>query len=269
MTRSCVICLAFAGFSLPVVAGAQDPTITQLAKQLKAISTQLGKLDVIEGDLKQLKNVKSQVQENSATIGQIRRDLENLTSEMRELGKRNQTTLKAISDQDGSGTPAPKIQATKKPDTTRKDVQDSLQKEGMVSVKNRTSIYQTIIVNGVEYGISAGKTLKLNVPTGNVTTQIPGRLTKSWSISAPNYEQSIDIIPATTTTVLRPTTPVLRPTTPVLRPTTPVLRPVMTLLRPWTWLLPRTTYYVSPSIYPQDYYYRPLPLFDRIYSSPQ
>ena len=79
----------------------------------------------------------------------------------------------------------------------RRQIQDavhgSIRRQGVVTVNNRSMTGQYLWVNRVRYWVAAGGSIHVNVPVGTATTQLPGQNVQSWTITAPNYAQALDL----------------------------------------------------------------------------
>ena len=184
----------------PVASSALDvPT------ELRSIKEQLSKLS------SNLSQVVGQLSEQDAEISKLKEDLKVVTDQINEELAKQQQILAAISQPDSAGRQVIRLSANMESPEFRQDlrdaVHDSLDTTGTLRVANKTSDYQRIYINRAEHGVAAGQTLTLKVPVGTVSTQLPGRDLKNWTVAAPTYEQSIDIVPdpvPTTTYVARP-----------------------------------------------------------------
>ena len=117
-----------------------------------------------------------------------------------------QQVLDAIAQRDSQGNDILQLSATLEKSEEfradmRKAVNESIQTEGDVVIHNKMPSGQRIKVNQTQYDIPAGETLTLKVPVGTLTAQLPGQRLTNWTISAPQYKQTIDIVPDTEATV--------------------------------------------------------------------
>lgn len=78
-------------------------------------------------------------------------------------------------------------------------VNASLQQQGTLTINNRTLVEQQLLINRVLYRIPAGQSVRLEVPVGTVSTQLPGEGIVNWAITAPSYYQDVDIVEQETT----------------------------------------------------------------------
>jgi hypothetical protein len=122
------------------------------------------------------------------------------TTVLNAQGEAQRKILDAISKMDSAGNPIPILSANmSKSEEFSKDVRDavhnSLEKQGAFTITNKTSSYRRVWVNRVEHGVAPGETLTLTTPIGTVATQLPGKELKTWTLSAPDYEEHIEIIP--------------------------------------------------------------------------
>ncbi len=165
-----------------------EMTNAELTKAVLALQTQLGE-------------VSKATTEGLSQIMSLKDQMDSLQSQVNEDIERQRQILSAISTMDStSGNPIPRLSSImENSEDFRNDVaqavHDSLRTTGTVTINNETSTYQRIIVNDVEQGLAAGEDLTLTIPVGTLVTQVPGREPRNWTIGAPNYHQSIDIIP--------------------------------------------------------------------------
>lgn len=208
MLVCCVLFAPAVGAAEPAPGPAPAPAVnTDVAAQLKLVQEQLRTLS---GNLTQ---VVERVSEHETQIGQLRKELTELTTQIQDEIVKQQQILDAISQKDSTGNHVPRLSAAMKSTDFRQEmrqaVNDSLSTVGTLKIANRTNDFHRVFVNRVEYGVPAGQQLSLEVPVGTVSTQLPGRELKNWTIAGPRYEQSIDIVPEqpVVTYVERPVTP--------------------------------------------------------------
>ncbi|MFV1964847.1 MAG: hypothetical protein ACC628_05455 [Pirellulaceae bacterium] len=248
----------FAIAILPLTVFAQNEAGDDLLDAAKAPANGAAEIQSIKDQLRLLsENLTKTVEtvgEHETQIGQLKSDMMALTGQINEEIQKQQQILDAISQPDSSGNYVPRLSAAMRSDDFRKEMQaavnESLREQGDFRIHNKTGQYQRILVNRQEYGVSAGERLTLKVPVGTVTTQIPGRDLTNWTVSAPKYDQSIEIVPSSEpirTTVARP---VYVPTTSYI-PTTSYYAPAPTT----TYYVPTTTYYTP--VAPVTTYYAP------------
>ena len=162
-------------------------------------------------DIQSLKAIGEQSARNAKAIEDLRKDIDNLDDMITEHVQRQRQLLESLTRQDSVRAekptlePAPNDQAPapeNDPQVTSKPAAST----GLLHLHNRTASYQTIAVNQVSFGINPATTLTLKVPAGEVITQIPGRVARSWQLDSPNYAQNVDLVPASQqrTTTLRP-----------------------------------------------------------------
>lgn len=203
LTTFCWIAVA------PAVGGAEPaPAPPDTAAELKIIREQLRTLS---GNFTQ---VVERVSEQETQIGQLRREMTDLTTQINEEIAKQQQILEAIAHKDSAGLQVPRLSAAMQSGEFREEmrqaVHDSLKTTGTLKIANRTNDYHRIFVNRAEFGVAAGQELSLQVPVGTVSTQLPGRDLKNWTVAAPRYEQTIEIVPEAvpvTTYVARPILP--------------------------------------------------------------
>ena len=197
----CWVCLCPVAFAAePVASSALD-----VPAELRSIKEQLSKLS------SNLTQVVGQLSERDAEISKLKEDLKAVTDQINEELTKQQQILAAISQPDSAGRQVIRLSANMESPEFRQDlrdaVHDSLDTTGTLRVANKTGDYQRIFINRTEHGVAAGQTVTLKVPVGTVSTQLPGRDLKNWTVAAPTYEQNIDIVPdpvPTTTYVARP-----------------------------------------------------------------
>jgi uncharacterized coiled-coil protein SlyX len=199
----------------------QDDRLTALEKKIKdvesGLANQKSDLEKKIDDLTKLvaaqtRNVGTLTDTAADQKGQIQKlstDVDSLTSRINtELGN-IQKNLADISRNDG-GQYVPNISAAMEHESFRQDlgtaVNRSLKTRGTFRIANKTPTHQWIAVNRTEYVVRPSEELLLDAPVGTVTTQLPGQELMNWTLAAPGYYESIDIVPAvpTRTTAERP-----------------------------------------------------------------
>lgn len=204
-------------------------------------------LEQLDQQVQQLRAEIEVVAEKQAEMLERLNDLATTQRELadmqREQALQQQEVLSSITQKDSSGTDVLRLNAAmQKSDEFRREMQKavhgSLNKTGEVLIQNKMATEQRITVNQKEYVIGAGETLKLEVPVGTVTTQLPGQELMNWSVTPPEYKQTIDIVPESQSrvTAFRPSEP-SAPVTTYYAPDVDV--PVYTP--------PVETYYVEPA----------------------
>jgi hypothetical protein len=111
-------------------------------------------------------------------------------------------------------------------------VHKSLKTHGDFAIENKTSTQQQIQVNLRDFTLAPGEVLTLRLPVGTVSTRLPGRELKNWTLAAPDYQERINIEPLS-----QPVT-TLRPTVVYSPPTISTSPPV------WTYTVPIVEYYL-------------------------
>ena len=109
--------------------------------------------------------------------------------------------LDSIVQKDSQGAEVLRLSAiSKKSEEFRKElseaVHESLRKQGQVIIRNKTSESQSVLINQESHEVPAGQVVTLPVPVGTLTAQLLGQPYTNWTITAPKYEQTIDIIDA-------------------------------------------------------------------------
>jgi TolA-binding protein len=205
---------------IPAALGAEPaPAPLDTAAELKTLREQLRTLS---GNVTQ---IVERVSEQETQIGQLRQEMTALTNQINEEIVKQQEILEAIAHKDSSGLQVPRLSAAMQSNEFRQEmrhaVNDSLSTTGTLKITNRTNDFHRIFVNRVEFSVSAGKDLTLQVPVGTVSTQLPGRDLKNWTVAAPSYEQSIEIVPEATSAPVYVARPIV-PEIPVYYGTPPV-----------------------------------------------
>lgn len=212
--------LSLVMLAAPLVWGAEPAPPTALpSEQAPATGVDLAsELKTIKDDLRSLSSnltqVVERVSEQQAQIGQLRSELITLTDQIQEEIRKQQQILEMIAQTDAEGKHVPRLSAAMESSHFRQEMQQvvnqSLRTTGTLRITNLTNDLHRVFVNRTEYTIPAGQILTLPVPAGTVSTQLPGRELKNWTIAGPNYEQNVEIVPDSTpvtTYVARPTVP--------------------------------------------------------------
>ncbi len=226
--------------SLPLTVlaqGAEDgtpekpKTVEELSKELDALKTQVQELS------DSFDEAKSLVEQ----LKQVGNDLQQLHETMQEQAARQEIAL-------GSGSMS--LSAKMQQDEgfrqeMRKVVNDSIAADGEVVVHNKMATQQRIKINQTEHVIPAGELLTVKVPVGTVTAQLPGKALTNWTVTAPTYRQTIDIVPRESVTAA------YRPESDTTTTVT-TLRPLSTLAPVYSSTPVYTPIYVQP--YQYEYY---------------
>ncbi len=162
---------------------AQEPSLTDVMNALTAIDGKLTDL----GD----------------KINKNESDIKDLTDRLNEMEERQRQILTA---NESGGFRLDLRGQMENPDFQNefgKAIDDSIrQKEGTLTITNKMSTYQRVLVNRVEFGVKPGEKIAIKLPAGTVTTELPGiEGVKTWMIGSPNYSQDIDIVPTRNSTV--------------------------------------------------------------------
>lgn len=180
---------------------------------------------------------------------------------------RQQQILEAISQQDSGGNPIPNLLGNMQSSSEFQEeisevVNNSIRSAGEFVVTNKMDTAQTIVVNLEQHTVEPRATLRLKVPVGTISTRLPGQALQNWTVGAPNYGQSVDIVSrqnvSNRVTTLRPESGnayyVDEPasTTVYSAPTTTTYSLPVT-----TYSVPTTTYWRSYFYYPYTSYYWP------------
>lgn len=203
----------------------QDDRLTALEKRIKDVETGLAsqksdlekKIDdltkLVAAQTSNIGKLTDTAADQKGQIQKLATDVDSLTSRINtELGS-IQKNLADISRQDG-GRYVPSISAAMEHESFRQDlaaaVNGSLKQRGTFRIANKTPTLQRIAVNLTEYMVRPAEELLLEAPVGTVTTQLPGQELMNWTLAAPSYYESIDIVPTaapTRTLAARPVYP--------------------------------------------------------------
>ena len=126
--------------------------------------------------------------------------LDVLMQQQQEQLARQQAILDAIVHKDASGRDVLQLSATMEQseefrEDVRKAVHQALQTHGELTIWNRMSTRQQIVVNQKPYEIDPDEILMVTAPVGTVSAQLPGQGLTNWTLSAPTYSQKIEIVP--------------------------------------------------------------------------
>jgi hypothetical protein len=140
--------------------------------------------------------------------------LDVLMQQQQEQLARQQAILDAIVHKDTAGRDVLQLSATMEQseefrEDVRKAVHQALQTHGELTIWNRMSTRQQVVVNQKPYEIDPDEILMVTAPVGTVSAQLPGQGLTNWTLSAPTYRQKIEIVPqsdAIPTEVARPIT---------------------------------------------------------------
>ena len=141
-----------------------------------------------------------------------------------------------------------------------KVVNDSIRSEGMLVVTNKMDTAQTIVVNQERITIEPDKKLEMPVPAGTVSTRLPGEELQNWTVGAPNYKMSVDIVPrqvvSNRVTTLRPESNTVYYVDEPTRTTVYSAPATTTYSVPvTTYTIPTTTYFTPSYTYYTSYYW--------------
>lgn len=225
--RCCIVMLLLAAFPAFAIAqgntsdkekaGAKDAgsevltpsevtaAILQLRKDLKALG------DKVTDYGSNLETVKTDVGTLKSDQATLRAELDQLQSQFSEQLALQQKILNQISAQDGEGY-IPRLSANMKTSSAfKQDMTDAVHEAlksrttGTLILNNRTNDTRQVTINRSTYLLNPRESRTFEVPVGPVTTQLAGSSMRNWTIQAPDYRLSLDVVPlADPTTVLRP-----------------------------------------------------------------
>ena len=189
--RSVSIAVIFA--MLPSIAWAQD-----LEARVKNLEADILELRAENKKLKNNANVLgSSVVENASSMGgltetikkmqeKVGDDLLNLNAQMgkisRDVGGSRELRFDHIQSAEGKEEFSDLLHST-------------IRTRGMLKIYNKMAAGQWIAVNNTQNYLQPGESKEFDVPMGMVTLKLPGQEIVHWTIDAPDYEKSIDIVP--------------------------------------------------------------------------
>lgn len=143
---------------------------------------------------------------------QMKLDLDELKRQYSDNLAKQQEILEQISSEDVGGARIPRLSANMKASAAFKQemtdaVHEALRSRttGTLVLNNRTQQTRQVAINRTTYYLDPGESRTVEVPVGNVTTQLAGGSTRNWTLGAPDYRLSLDVVPVTEpTTVQRP-----------------------------------------------------------------
>ena len=132
--------------------------------------------------------------------------LDSLASENSDRLAKQEQILSAISHIDSEGTAIPNMSANMANSSEfrakmSQAVHASVQQEGQFTVVNKMGVEQEVAVNGQQHRLMPGATQTFKVAVGTVTTRLAGQDIDTWTVGAPDYCQSVDIVPRSTSSV--------------------------------------------------------------------
>ena len=166
----------------------------------------------------QQKTMTEKLQSFAAELDQLKKDQIELTNQIKETaGKLDQvgvgqtefqgeisTQISEINTQIGQISRSAGSSRTLRFDNVQDEntlndfrqlIDRSTPKRGTFIVENKMESVQFVRVNGQDYYLSAGERRKFDVPVGNVSAQLRGQEIINWTIAAPKFEETIQIVP--------------------------------------------------------------------------
>jgi len=172
-------------------------SLANLPAQADGLADLTKRVAALEGDFNSLE---SKINDNASQIRQLSELVGDAFTKLQDQDAKQQTILDKISATDENGEiylPLNSIMsrsATARQEV-RNAVEQSIRKQGTLTIVNEMGISQDIIVNRTQHHVHPGATLNLTVPVGTVSTQLPGQKVVNWTIGVPNYRQSVSIKP--------------------------------------------------------------------------
>ena len=189
-------------------AGAEDDKIDKLIQAVDTLSKQVESMQatidrsVTPEDLEALKaDMAAAIRENNAEILKLKTDHDSTIAVLAQQGREQGDILDAIATNDSGGRPLVNVRAIMSNATGREEmaaaVHESMPRQGTLRVESRMDLGYNLLVNGTRYYVPARSTREFTVPVGTVTTELEGyESVKSWTISPPEYVQSIVVGPS-------------------------------------------------------------------------
>jgi prefoldin subunit 5 len=207
----------------------QDTRIDDLAKQLETltnrVTTSENNIAAIDRRIEALTGNVEKLADAAKDIDARIRKLDERVSQSTDISKGELTTMRtqldAISRKDGDSY-VPNISAAMNTsDTFRQDMETAVNKSlktgGSVLLTNKTAVSHWVAINQTRYFLRPGQQLPVAVNVGTVTTQLPGEEMQTWTITAPSYELSLDIVPKSTARTVA-LSPIYSPASPYFMP---------------------------------------------------
>jgi len=217
-SRMAVAALTAVSFAAPVIAQqptaydkTQDGRIDDIARQVAALTTRMTtaenniasnkseleqKLENLAGTVQTLRDA---VADQKTSIGQLNSNVNAVEARIKSQLDLHEQILKDVSVKDG-GHYVPNVSsAMSSSDKFRQDmdsaVHKSLKTGGTLLLINKTAMAQWVDINRTRYFLRPGEQLPVAVNVGTVTTQLLGEEMQTWTITAPAYQLSLDIVP--------------------------------------------------------------------------
>jgi hypothetical protein len=171
---------------------------TDLDKKLETLT------NLVAGHTGQIGALSSAIQAQTELVKTLSEKQNTLTTGVNKELEAIRQNLADISRTDSARGHVPRLDAAMESPSFRQDmdkaVHASLKATGKFEIVNKTISHQWIFVNRTERFLRPNETIILEVPVGTVTTQLPGQELVNWTVAAPEYSQSIEIVPLPTPT---------------------------------------------------------------------
>jgi hypothetical protein len=175
---------------------AQNELQRKLEAQSRDINALLESVKEQSGQITALTNLSST---NVGDIRKLKADYVASTDHMNGEVEKMRKQLNDISTKDGERY-VPKVSANMDVASFHKDmekaVNDSIGKEGNLYIVNKTGYHQWVYINRTAHYLPPGNSDPIPVRVGTATTQLPGQDLQTWTITAPLYEQRLEIVPS-------------------------------------------------------------------------
>jgi hypothetical protein len=188
--RIAILCILLT-VSLPVAAlfGAEEADTSEFDELKRAVEALAGRVDGLEQ--KELVGLKSQVDNLAADLGNLKGSVTTLVEIATDQDAKLGAIAKKVSQGDGD-TWVPDIRRAWENADFRQDmrlaVHDSMDRRGTVTIRNKTAVGQTLLVNNSQYVyVPAGENRTVgDIPVGTISTELVGyEGPRNWTLSAP------------------------------------------------------------------------------------
>jgi DNA repair exonuclease SbcCD ATPase subunit len=185
----------------------QDARLDALEKQLAALTT---RVTTTEGNVTDIDRRIAALTSNVETLTDVTKDIDSrlktLDEKVNSLTTQSNSELTTMKKQLGDiarkegDSYVPNISAAMNTsDKFRQEMETvvnrSLKPAGALLLANKTMAAKWVYVNKTAYFVRPGEQIQLNVNVGTITTQLPGEEMQTWSLTAPTYQLSLDMVP--------------------------------------------------------------------------
>jgi len=185
----------------------QDTRLDDIAKQLEALTARVTKTESsIAAIDRRIESLTTNVEKLAQAVADQDSRIKTLNETVNEITTRSNSELTVmkkqlddISVKDGGGYVSNISSAMSTSDKFRQDMETAVNKSlktgGSLLLTNKTAISQWVDINRTRHFLRPGEQLPVAVNVGTVTTQLRGEEMQTWTITAPAYQLSLDIVP--------------------------------------------------------------------------